>query len=356
MTGSEQYTVLGIISGSSLDGLDLTIVDFEFSRDMNPIKSWTIRKAQTIPFSEDLIAELRNITTGFALDLVDLDHQLGTFFAECCLSFIENEQVDFIANHGHTVFHHPCQSSTQIANSALIAAKTGIPTIGHLRNMDTAYGGQGAPLAPMADLYLFQDYDVCINLGGIANISIKSGNGIIGYDLCGANQILNHLSNKKGLEYDDGGRIARSGKVDSTLLDQMNALPYCIQDAPKSLDNQQTKTMYLPLLEASTAIHEDLMRTMVQHIVDQIISNIPDTSCQVLLTGGGALNTFLVDTLNKQSHKDTAIIVPDQQIIEFKEATLIAMCGLLRIKELPNSLSSITGASKDTINGVVYLP
>lgn len=356
MTSQEQYTVLGIISGSSMDGLDLALVDFEMGNGANPIDKWSIRRATTMPFDDELVQELQDLNTGFALDFVEMDDRLGAFFASCCGTFLDGEKVDYISSHGHTIFHHPGTSSTQIGNPAMIAARLGIPTIGHLRNMDTAYGGEGAPLAPMADLYLFEEYEVCVNLGGIANISIKEDGGIIGYDLCGANQILNHLANQKGLPYDDGGALARSGTLNQALLNDMNALPYCLQASPKSLDNQQTKSMYFSLLEGSTLSIQDQLRTVVQHIIEQIKIALPENGCKVLMTGGGALNTFLIERLRAETGSSIEIVVPPRDIIEFKESVLIAMCGLLRIKELPNSLASITGASKDTVNGVVFLP
>ena len=198
------HTCIGMISGSSLDGLDVACVRFEITPDlMNPIVSWELLEVMTFEFPEAISQQLQTLPKSSALDLVQMDDTMGSFMAKCASDIKGNLSLDFICSHGHTVFHHPGKSSTQIGNPAIIAAKTGIKTIGHIRNMDTAYGGQGAPLAPMADLYLFPDHKVCINLGGIANISIKQDSEIIGYDVCGANQFLNYLAQKNGISFDD---------------------------------------------------------------------------------------------------------------------------------------------------------
>lgn len=350
------YNCIGLLSGSSLDGVDIAFVEFDIDPTaVNPIVNWTIKSATTQAYSASLVDSLRSLPKGSALDLVKLDDELGQFFGQCIQALIpEGDSIDFISSHGHTIFHHPGKSSTQIGNPAIIAAKTGIQTIGHLRNMDTAYGGQGAPLAPMADLYLLQDYDVCVNLGGIANISVKENGKITGFDVCGANQFLNHLSQQVDKPYDDGGAIARSGSVDQTLLESLNDIPYCSLPTPKSLDNEEVRSYYLPILSASALSIPDQLATMVEHIAIQIGECITNQK-NIHLAGGGAHNTYLVDRL-KAILPTTNIHVPSAEIIDFKEATLIAMCGALRLHNLPNSLKSITGASKDTVNGVIFQP
>jgi anhydro-N-acetylmuramic acid kinase len=286
-----------------------------------------------------------------------MDNRLGQFYGKCVNEFVDKkEAIDFISSHGHTIFHHPGLSSTQIGNAAIIASTTGIQTIGHLRNMDTAYGGQGAPLAPMADLYLFSEYDICVNLGGIANISIKESDGIVGFDICGANQFLNYMAIDLGHDFDDKGQIARSGNIDESLLVSLNGIPYCHQAIPKSLDNEQVQKMYLPILDKSSASTKDKLATMVEHIAIQLTKYSLPHHRTMHLAGGGAHNAFLVERISSHCHCELEVVVPEADIINFKEAVLIAMCGALRLHEIPNSLKTITGASQNTVNGVVFLP
>ena len=350
------YNAIGLISGSSLDGVDIALVRFDVNPSLsNPVVHWDIKDAATIPYPDEVVQQLRHLPHGTAMELVHMDDQLGRFFGEAIQTFTANHtSIDFISSHGHTIFHHPGTSSTQIGNPAIITAVTGIQTIGHLRNMDTAYGGQGAPLAPMADLYLLPDYNVCVNLGGIANISIKADGGITGFDVCGANQFLNYLSQKVGKEYDDNGAIAQTGSVDTVLLEAFNNIPYCLATPPKSLDNEEVRSYYLPILEASDLSIPDQLATMVEHIAIQL-ANYMKGQDQIHLAGGGAHNGYLVERL-RALLPDAHIHVPAANIINFKEAALIAMCGALRLNSLPNSLKSITGASKDTVNGVIFLP
>jgi len=350
------YNCIGLISGSSLDGLDVLMIRLTVNPTLaNPIVDFGFVKSSTYEFEPELVDRLRNLPHQSALDLVKLDDELGVFFGETVKSFIQaDDEIDFISSHGHTIFHHPGKSSTQIGNPAIIAATTGIRTIGHLRNMDTAYGGQGAPLAPMAGLYLLPDHDICVNLGGIANVSIKSDDGIIGFDVCGANQFLNHLAQQLGPDYDDGGAIARKGNLDSGLLDALNGIPYCQLPAPKSLDNEEVRSYYLPILDQSDLSISDQLATMVEHIAMQLTNHF-SANGTVHLAGGGARNTYLVERIKHFSNK-TEVVVGTDAFIDFKEAALIAMCGALRLHELPNSLKSITGAAKDTVNGVIFHP
>ena len=358
MSNINSYQCVGLISGSSLDGLDMAHIQITIDPTAdNPIVSWSILKAKTISYPEELVKQLRTLPKGSALDLVQMDDRLGKIYGECVNDFVDNKkEIDFISSHGHTIFHHPGLSSTQIGNAATIASTTGIQTIGHLRNMDTAYGGQGAPLAPMADLYLFSEYDICVNLGGIANISIKKDDGIVGFDVCGANQFLNYLAINLGQDYDDRGQIARSGYIDESLLVSLNGIPYCHQAIPKSLDNEQVQKIYLPIIDKSSASTKDKLATMAEHIAIQLSRYSLPHHRTMHLAGGGGHNAFLVERIKAHCHSDLKVVVPDADIINFKEALLIAMCGALRLHELPNSLKTITGASKNTVNGVVFLP
>lgn len=357
MSHIHSYQCLGLISGSSLDGLDIAHMELSIQPDaINPVQRWNLIEGRTIEYPNKLRQKLEALPEATARTFVEVDDELGLFFADAIVAFLQNTRVDYISSHGHTVYHHPGLSSTQIGNPAIIAAKTNTLTISDLRNMDTAYGGQGAPLAPMADLYLFPEYDVCVNLGGIANISIKNGNHIEGYDVCGANQFLNYLSERLSLPYDDGGMIARSGSVDAQLLEKLNQIPYCQLAPPKSLDNRQVQSYYLPIIDNSASNTRDILATIVEHIAIQLSKCIPTTCQKVMIAGGGAHNTYLIERIGSYLSDHTEIVIPDASIINFKEALLTGMCGGLRLHKLPNALKSFTGASKNTINGVVFQP
>ena len=358
MSGIHSHQVLGMISGSSLDGLDIALVQFTIDPQVhNPILSWNIVRAETIPFSEQQTDQLKSLPNHTAYGLVETDNDLGYFFGNCAQAFIQqSETVDLISSHGHTIFHHPGRSSTQIGNPAHIAAITAIKTVADLRNMDTAYGGQGAPLAPVADKYLFPEYLACLNIGGIANISIKTSNSIVGYDICGANQFLNLYAQTLGFPYDDGGFIARSGTIQADLLNDLNMLDYCQRTPPKSLDNSEVQSMYLPILRSHRLSAQDTLATLTEHIAMQVGDSLPNTRGKVLVAGGGTFNTYLIERINSNIPQGFDVVIPDRVIIEYKEATLVALCGLLRLYGLPNSFKSITGASKDSINGVIYHP
>ncbi|MBT8218288.1 MAG: anhydro-N-acetylmuramic acid kinase [Bacteroidia bacterium] len=350
---------IGLMSGSSLDGLDIARVEMDFRKEQGlEVLSWCITDAKTYRYPLNLVESLKSLPFESAKRFVEMDDILGRWMAEHVLDFLKFSQkrVDFIASHGHTIFHHPRKSSTQIGNASIIAAKTGKRTISNFRNMDTAYRGQGAPLAPFADFHLFTEYDVCINIGGIANISFRQEKDVIGYDICGANQILNYLSNEIGLEFDDQGKLACEGNINPELFQELNSLEYYREPFPKSLDNMQTMNMYVPILNEYHIPVKDLLSTMVEHIAEKIAVAIPQLSKKILLTGGGTFNDFLVKRIKEKADTMKSFIIPEEKTISYKECLLMVLLGLFRIECLPNSLSTMTGAEKDTINGLIYLP
>ena len=231
------------------------------------------------------------------------------------------------------------------------------------RSTDIANGGQGTPIVPVGDKFLFADYRFCLNIGGIANISCKTGNGIVAFDVCAANQVLNSLANSLGKEYDDEGQIAASGHINEELLQKLNALEYCSLPYPKSLDNSFSREAVLPLIEEFQISTEDKMRTVVEHIAVQVASHIQFISDkekinftaneQMPVTGGGAFNKFLIERIKAQTN--VLIEVPNDEVVKFKEAVVIAFMGVLRMRNEINVLRTVTGASKDTIGGAVYL-
>ncbi len=344
--------VIGIMSGTSLDGLDIAFCEFEvYDKSYN----YSILNAKTINYSKHWKEKLTNVKNTSAEQYFKLNAEYGKFIAENINEFLKGvvEIPDAIASHGHTVFHQPQFGfSTQIGCGATIAAHTGTTTVCDLRSLDVANGGQGAPLVPIGDKLLFGKYEACLNIGGIANISFDDKRGKrIAYDICEANMLLNYLAEKTGQDYDKGGDIARSGKVNSELLDKLNSQSYYSQTGAKSIGREWFEQHILSLIEKSEIEINDLLATSTEHIA-QIIANDLDDKKNVLVTGGGAFNTFLLERIKAKTTCE--IIIPDTETINFKEALIFAFLGYLRLNEKVNTLSSVTGAKSDSIGGAVY--
>ncbi|MFN7118901.1 MAG: anhydro-N-acetylmuramic acid kinase [Saprospiraceae bacterium] len=357
--------IVGLMSGSSLDGLDVAFCEFQFANDT--VAAWQMVAAETMPYSEDWQARLRELPHVSGRDLLLAHAHYGHYVGELVNTFLQKYalQPDFIASHGHTVFHFPKEKMTlQIGDGSAIAAVTGYPVVCDFRAMDVALGGQGAPMAPIADRYLFSEYDFMLNLGGIANITANMNRKYIAFDIGGANQVLNKLVQPLDLEYDAGGKIAASGKLIPTLLQAADALPYHHDAYPKSLGNDWVQEQLIPIYTNYTADIKDKLHTAVVQIarqtakdIQQIIQNeqfIKD-NYRLLATGGGAYNDFLIQCLRDSCQAlGVEIVVPDSNIIGFKEAAMIALAGLLRWQQQPNCIASVTGASRDAIGGGIY--
>lgn len=349
------------MSGSSLDGLDLVYVRFKID-DLR--FEYEILESDCVDYDDGLKDKLRNIANGTAFELAQLHMELGRYFGKLTRIFMDTHgigSVDFIASHGQTIFHQPQLGFTsQIGCGAQLAAATGSPVVCDLRSSDIAYGGQGAPIVPITERYLFPDHKLFLNIGGIANIAIHEADGrVTAYDTCAANTLLNHFARQAGMEYDAHGDLARSGSIVPELLDVLNAIPFCHQSPPKSLGTEHILRDWLPLFDPYDVSVADKLCTSVEHIAMQIRNachhstfNIQHSS--LLVTGGGALNTFLIERL--QAHCPVPVTVPDERTVKFKEALAMAFSGLLRWRQQPNVLASVTGATRDSIGGAVYLP
>lgn len=346
---------IGVMSGSSLDGLDLALCSFD--RGTEPW-GYFIEAATTVPFDQDWHDRLLRLPSSTAFDLSRTHRDFGVFIGTAVKGFMQaHGAADLIASHGHTVFHQPGPEgfTTQIGCGAQIAAITGTPAVVDFRTMDIALGGQGAPLVPMGERLLFRGYDAFINLGGIANISFHAGARTSGYDICTCNQALNALAAEAGKPYDDGGGIARSGDIDQQLLQRLNDLPFVRQPVPRSLGRELFEQDMLPLIHGSTVPLADRMRTCVEHMVQQVAQHLERNKAErAMVTGGGAHNAFFVERLRSSTQAE--ITLPDALTINFKEALVFALLGALRWHQRANTLSSVTGAVRDSIGGAVYLP
>ena len=349
----KKATVIGLMSGSSLDGVDLALVKFNSE---NGKYGFNILKATTLPYSaewENLLSEAFHQKPE---DLTNLDKAYGEYLGRQVLRFMQDNDVvpDFVASHGHTIFHKPEQHYTlQIGDGHALAKACGVTVINDFRSEDVSKGGQGAPLVPIGDKLLFSDYEACLNIGGIANVSYDENGHRIAYDICIANQALNYLAKQEGLKYDKDGLLARSGKIDEALLDKLNSHPFFTQKAPKSLGREFFETEQKGLLKDLKT--NDLIATFTEHIAIQIgksLSHLPEG--KLLITGGGALNKYLVERI--QYHTKHQVNIPEKQIIEYKEALIFAFLGLLKLEGKTNVLSSVTGAASDSCSGRIWEP
>ena len=349
-------TGIGIMSGTSLDGLDLAWCGFselEGSR-----WDYKVLDAKTIPYPDEFRERLARATELSALEYCRLDVALGERIADEVNAFIgDRERPAFIASHGHTVFHQPDKGlTTQIGSGAVIAARTGIPTVCDFRVVDVALHGQGAPLVPIGDELLFGQYDACLNLGGFSNISFRQNGRRIAFDISPCNMALNLLARHAGMAYDADGAMAASGRCLPGLLDALNRLEYYALPGPKSLGKEWFETCFQPLLEPCLREGNiaDGLRTVVEHIAQQIAKALPASAHTLLVTGGGALNRFLIQRIS--ALYPGTVTVPDKQIVEFKEALIFAFLGLLRINHKINTLQTVTGAMRESCGGCVWRP
>lgn len=345
--------VIGVMSGTSLDGVDLVYVQFD---EIN-YRDFQILHSQTIGYSNEWKQLLKNAIHKTEQELKDLDILYGKFLGEIINKFIFNykiDTIDFIASHGHTILHQPKKGITlQIGNGAIIAKITTTKVVCDFRSQDVQLGGQGAPLVPIGDELLFSDYDFCLNLGGFSNISFKKDEQRIAFDICPVNIVLNHYANKLGLEYDESGKIASKGEINYQLLQALNELSFYEKQHPKSLGLEWVQEYIFPLVDKLEINLPIILRTFVEHIAIQIGKVIYNNN-KVLVTGGGAFNTFLMDRI--QFHAKNKINLPSSKLIHFKEALLFAFLGLLKMKHKVNCLKSVTGAKKDHSSGVIFIP
>ena len=347
------YKAIGLMSGTSLDGVDIAACDF-FEEDDR--WSYKILAAHTYPYPEEWQAKLSQLPSSDALTFARVNVEYGHFLGQLVKSFMFSTgyRPDIVASHGHTIFHQPHLGFTcQIGSGSAIAAETGISVVCDFRSLDVALGGQGAPLVPMGDKLLFGEYDACLNLGGFANISMEHENQRIAFDICPLNYVLNLLAGKLGMAFDKNGEIARSGSLDEGLLDDLNQLDFYSTPYPKSLGREWVEMNILPVLFSKEYHVPDLLRTFTEHISKQINRIIDSNSPgKVLTTGGGSKNEFLIERMSLESHH--SFYIPGPELVDFKEALIFAFLGILRYVGRNNVLNSVTGSKMAHSGGSVY--
>jgi anhydro-N-acetylmuramic acid kinase len=349
------YKVIGVMSGTSLDGLDMAACNFYIRKGK---WKYSIERTVTWPYTPEWKTILQSLFNASAAEFARIHFDYGKLTGELVARFHSSINFDpiLIASHGHTVFHDPTEGfSMQIGNGAAIAAASGKPVVCDFRATDISLGGQGAPLVPMGDEILFLQYDACLNLGGFSNISLKRDGKRIAFDICPVNTVLNLLAARLGHEFDFNGSLAREGEIIEPLLERLNNLPYYKLPPPKSLGTEMLIRHFYPILDDYHEPVKNVLRTFVEHVSYQVARIVKDYKLkEVLLSGGGAHNLFLIGIMEKLC--GCQLIIPDNETIEYKEALIFALLGLLRWSGKTNILSSATGAIADSCGGAVYLP
>lgn len=353
-----RYKIIGIMSGSSLDGVDMACCTF-----VNQRGKWkyTILAADTIPYTKEWKEKLIGVPSASAEAFVEMDFRYGHYLGKLCNRFMRKHKitgVDAVASHGHTVFHKPAKGYTwQLGNGSALASELDCKVIYDFRSLDIASGGEGAPLVPGGEQFLFRAYDSCLNIGGIANISFLRGKSARAFDVCYANMGLNFLASHDGKSYDKNGSIARSGTVNTQLLNFLEEAYRANRRRRPSLDRSDFDLTIKPLLEDSRVSLPDRMATFVESITVAVAQSLPAGSkgLSILCTGGGVFNNFLMARLKEQLSGKATLVVPEPMVIKFKEALIFAFLGLRRLLELPNVLASVTHAPTDSSSGAVVL-
>lgn len=350
---NKSWRIIGLMSGTSLDGLDIVCVEIYKTGGKYDFK---LMNAETIPYSKKWEHSLRNSFSSTSKEIEVLDISYGNYLGEQVNTFIKKHQIsniDFIASHGHTIFHKPNEGYTlQIGDGKTLSDKTGLKVICDFRTQDVDLGGQGAPLVPIGDKLLFSKYEYCLNLGGFANISFEKNNERIAFDICPVNIVMNYYVKQLGFDFDKGGEIARLGKIDTKLLDELNNLPFYNAAIPKSLGFEFVTEFIFPMIDEKKLDVATILRTFIAHIVFQISKCLNNVKLsKLLITGGGSFNTFLINELQQATKNE--IVIPENNIVDYKEALIFALLGVLRFENKVNCLSSVTGALKNHSSGKI---
>lgn len=350
----EVYNVVGVMSGTSLDGIDIAHIIFEIN---NNKWSFEILCAETISYSEIWIEKLRSAINFSIEDLELLDIEYTKLLANEINKFIDRydiKNLDVICSHGHTILHQPQNGFTlQIGNLPEIAKLTGKKVVCDFRVQDVKLGGQGAPLVPIGDRLLFPDFFYCLNLGGFSNVSFEEGGKRIAFDISPVNTVLNFYANKLGFDYDDKGKIASTGNISIDLLKELNNLEYYSRDYPKSLGFEFVKGTIIPIIESYEIEIEDKICTFTEHVAIQLQRALNNKHTKLFITGGGVYNIYLIQRIQNYL-PEMEIIVPEDKIIQYKEALIFGLLGVLKLRGEINVLSSVTGAKNNHSSGVIF--
>lgn len=354
------YHILGVMSGTSLDGIDLAEINFSL---LDGIWEYDIIKAETIAYPSIWKNRLQEAISCSQKEIEIVNSEYTVFLGEVISEFISRNQIknlDIVCSHGHTIWHQPKKGITlQIGNLPEIASLINQKVVCNFRVQDVTLGGNGAPLVPIGDRLLFAEYDYCLNLGGFANVSFEDKSlhnqesKRIAYDICPANIVLNYLTEQLGFLFDEGGAIARHGMLSEELFQKLNDLTFYNMTPPKSLGLEWVKKEIFPLMKPSSITIEDKLHTVTEHIAFQLSNQFAEGST-VLVTGGGAFNIYLLERI--KYYKKINLIIPTPTLVEYKEALIFGLLGILKLRNENNCLKSVTGAEKDHCSGIIHIP
>ena len=352
----DSWNVIGLMSGTSLDGIDLVFASF-FKK--NNTYSYKIVKAETVSYSLKWEEKLRNAFYMPEYEINKLNEDYGVFLGEVINNFIKEnslKNIDFIASHGHTIFHKPEEGYTlQIGDGSKISQTTNLKVICDFRTQDVNFGGQGAPLVPIGDKLLFSEFDYCLNLGGFSNISFEKKGQRIAFDICPVNIVLNYYVKQLGFDFDDKGEISKSGTINSNLLNELNSNNFYILPVPKSLGFEFVEKEVIPLIDNYKLPIKDVLRTFIEHAAIKIAEQVENSiTKKMLVTGGGAYNLFLINLIKSKTKCE--LVIPNKNLIDFKEALIFAFLGVLKVNNQVNCLRSVTGATKNHSSGKIFIP
>jgi anhydro-N-acetylmuramic acid kinase len=355
MESKNKFKVIGLMSGTSMDGLDIAYCHFSKKE-----KTWkySIENATTLRYPASWVEKLSTAQMLRGEELVELNVAYGRFLGKACDTFIKKHdlQVDFIASHGHTIFHQPTKGFTyQLGNGNALYAECGVPVVCDFRSLDVILGGEGAPLVPVGDKFLFGEYDVCLNLGGISNLSMDIKGKRVAFDVSFCNMGLNYLMAKTGKEFDEDGALSSLGEENFTMTKELNKVYNTLRRSRPSLGREIFENKIRPILDTTGVSLKDKLYTYTTTCVKEIAQAILSSkkNAKVLCTGGGAFNSFLISRLLDYCGDDATLIIPEDDIIKFKEALVFAFLGVLRVRGENNCLQSVTGAKRNSSSGVL---
>jgi anhydro-N-acetylmuramic acid kinase len=353
MDSRNNFKAIGLMSGTSLDGLDIAYAHFAKNKGR---WSFSLKKSTTVRYSSAWVQKPSTAQHLTGEQLMELDSEYGKFLGKTCSDFIRRNRlkVDFIASHGHTIFHQPKKRFTyQLGNGSAIHAACGVPVVYDFRSLDVMRGGEGAPLVPVGDKFLFADYDVCLNLGGIANLSREVSGKRVAFDICFNNMGLNYLMSKIEKEFDKDGALSSEGEIHMPMLKKLDAVYSGLRKRRPSLGREMFEERIKPILDDPKVELKDKLRTMTLSSAKEIALAISSEKkrCNVLCTGGGAFNSFFISQLLDRCGDNITLIIPDADVIKFKEAVVFALLGVLRVRGESNCLKSVTGATSDSCSG-----
>jgi anhydro-N-acetylmuramic acid kinase len=347
--------VAGLISGTSVDGIDVAVVDIGETIGM---VAW-----KTIPYPlevRDAILSVSNAATHTAT-IARLNFLLGELFAEALQKTgVPLETIELIGSHGQTIFHEgePTEflgrkiaSTMQIGEAAVIADRTGIETIADFRTADMAAGGKGAPLVPFLDYQLFRHPElprVALNVGGIANVTVIPANArpedVIAFDTGPGNMVMDALAPP----FDHDGERARAGRVNEALLQKLLADPYYHRDPPKSCGREQYGAEFV----RDTGIDVATAMELTVRSIELAIERYPATR-EVIVSGGGAHNSYLMERLRALLKPRVTTSAEFGIDVDAKEAILFAVLAYETYQQRAGNLPSATGARKAVILGKI---